>query len=203
VLSREIIIKRLIYTSLIFVGLLVSSHSVSLPSEGTLSHYLTKFLDVFLIILFCFGASLALRLGEGALREHLRLSKPNIDEIFPPILGHVCVWIVVVSLGILCLKNFTKIDIGPVLASLGLGGLAVALAAKDTVSNLFGAITVLFDKPFVIGDVVSVAGFKGTVETIRFRTTVLRTEQGTLVTIPNQKMIDSPIENLSRGKSDD
>ncbi len=84
------------------------------------------------------------------------------------------------------------------LTGLGIGGLAVALAAQQTLSNLFGSITIFADKPFKIGDWVEVDKFMGTIETIGLRSTRLRTFGGSLVTIPNSKMADSYIENVAR-----
>jgi MscS family membrane protein len=193
-------IRRLLYGLSLFIAILLSSHYITFPAGNVLAIYFSKFLDLLLITIFCGCSYLLLRLLEDSLRSHLRETYEDIDLSFPPVMGKISAGILVGVIAILCLKNFTKIDIGPVLASLGLGGLAIALAAKDTVSNLFGAVTVLFDKPFVIGDTISVAGYKGEVEEIRLRTTLIRTDQDTIVTIPNHKMIDSPIENISRNK---
>ncbi len=98
--------------------------------------------------------------------------------------------------GIMALNN-AGVDVGALLAGLGIGGLAFALAAQDTVKNIFGGITVFTDKPFRIGDLVNVAGFTGTIEDIGMRSTRIRTVQGRLVTIPNYKTVDGNIENIT------
>jgi MscS family membrane protein len=77
------------------------------------------------------------------------------------------------------------------------GGIAFALAAQDTIKNLFGGFTIFVDKPFKIGDRIQVAGFDGTVEDIGMRSTRIRTLAGRLVTIPNYKIVDSEIENVT------
>ena len=72
------------------------------------------------------------------------------------------------------------------LAGLGLGGLAFALAAKDTAANLFGSIMLILDRPFKIGDAVKAGNVDGTVEEIGFRSTRIRTFYNSLISVPNQ-----------------
>ncbi|MDP4180478.1 MAG: mechanosensitive ion channel family protein [Bacillota bacterium] len=90
------------------------------------------------------------------------------------------------------------VNIGGLLAGLGLGGLAFALAAKDTVANLFGSITIMFDKTFKIGDWISTSGIEGLVEEIGFRSTRIRTFEQAVVTIPNSVISNQSITNWSR-----
>jgi len=93
------------------------------------------------------------------------------------------------------------INIVSIMAGLGLGGLAFALAAKDTAANLFGSITIIFDKPFVIGDWIVINGMEGVVEEIGLRSTRIRTFYDSLVTIPNMNVVNSNIDNLGARKS--
>jgi len=83
-----------------------------------------------------------------------------------------------------------------VVAGLGIGGVALALAAQKTVENLFGSISILVDQPFRVGDTVKVDGIEGSVETIGLRSTRIRTVERTLVIIPNGKLADMRIESL-------
>src|SRR5690606_32061149 len=94
-------------------------------------------------------------------------------------------------------QNVFGLDITGWLAGLGLAGLAVSLAAQDSVKNLFGWATVVFDRPFTTGDFVNYGGTLGTVEDISFRSTKLRMITGHLYTIPNMKWIDGTVENIS------
>lgn len=89
------------------------------------------------------------------------------------------------------------LNVATIIAGLGIGGIAVALAAQDTLQNLLGSFTIFADKPFVVGDLVRVDKYEGTIEKVGFRSTLLRTLDKTMVIIPNKKMIDSPLENLS------
>ena len=91
------------------------------------------------------------------------------------------------------------INITGVLASLSIGGLALGLAAQDTLANLFGAVAVYVDKPFQIGDTIKLeGGIEGTVETIGLRSTRVRNLDGHLVTIPNKTMGNATITNVAR-----
>lgn len=83
------------------------------------------------------------------------------------------------------------------LAGLGIGGLAVALAAQDTLKNFFGSIMIMLDKPFIVGQVVKVEDYHGTVEKIGFRSTRIRTMEGNLVAIPNEKVAVGNINNIT------
>lgn len=89
-------------------------------------------------------------------------------------------------------------DIGAWLAGFGIAGLAVSLAAQDSLKHLFGSFTILAERSFRIGDRVISGGIDGTIEDIGFRSTRLRTSGGHLVTIPNSNMVNAPIENVSR-----
>jgi MscS family membrane protein len=84
-----------------------------------------------------------------------------------------------------------------VLAGLGVGGLAVALAARDSLANLLGSMLIMIEKPFRFGHVVRVAGSEGTVEDVGFRSTRLRTLDNSLISIPNNSVVNATIENLS------
>lgn len=84
------------------------------------------------------------------------------------------------------------------LASLGLGGLAFALAAKDTAANLFGSLVIFSDKPFDVGDWIHTPAVEGTVESIGIRSTRVRTFAKALVAVPNATLANSPITNWSR-----
>jgi MscS family membrane protein len=89
-------------------------------------------------------------------------------------------------------------SVSSLLAGLGIGGLAVALAMQDTLANFFGSIFIFLDRPFCVGDVVKIDDVEGTVEQVGFRSTRIRTWPATLVCIPNKKVAESVIDNLSK-----
>jgi MscS family membrane protein len=82
-----------------------------------------------------------------------------------------------------------------VLGALGVGGVALAFAAQDTIGNFFGSITVLFDRPFGIGDWIIIGDVEGTVERVGFRSTRVRTFYNSMVTIPNSMMVNTQVDN--------
>jgi len=84
------------------------------------------------------------------------------------------------------------------LAGLGVGGLAIALAAQETLKNLFGSMVILGDRPFDLGDVIRVDNFEGAVEEIGFRSTRIRTPDGFLVTLPNGELANKTIVNIGK-----
>ncbi|MBV8254965.1 MAG: mechanosensitive ion channel [Chitinophaga sp.] len=84
-----------------------------------------------------------------------------------------------------------------IVAGLGIGAAALALAAKESIENLIGSFIIFFDKPFRVGDTVKVDSYQGTVEKIGLRSTRIRTLEKTFVTVPNKKMVDSILDNLS------
>lgn len=84
-----------------------------------------------------------------------------------------------------------------IIAGLGVGGLAVALAAQSTIANLIGSLLIAIEKPFRVGHVVRVGGSEGTVEDVGFRSTRIRTPDNSLVTIPSSTVVNSTVENLS------
>ncbi|HNI88638.1 MAG TPA: mechanosensitive ion channel family protein, partial [Leptospiraceae bacterium] len=104
--------------------------------------------------------------------------------------------ILVVILGSLFAMQNLGVNVMSVLAGLGVGGLALALAAKDTAANLFGSIMIFLDRPFKIGDTIILGGIEGDVEEIGFRCTRIRTFYDSVVSIPNSEVANSKIDNM-------
>lgn len=126
-------------------------------------------------------------------------SETSLDDQLAPFAAK-SLKILVIILGVLIsLQNF-GVNVMSLLAGLGLGGLALALAAQDTVANLFGSITILLDAPFKIGDHVKVTDVEGTVEEVGFRSTRIRTTNNSLVVIPNSIVAKEKVENLAERK---
>lgn len=106
--------------------------------------------------------------------------------------------VIVTILGILLLiKAVFNQEIGTVLTGLSIVGAAMALAAKESLENLIASFIIFFDKPFYTGDTLKVNNVTGTVEHIGLRSTRIRTQEKTLVTVPNKQMVDSVVDNLS------
>ncbi len=106
--------------------------------------------------------------------------------------------ILIGGIGIGAMLKVWGVNVTALVASLGLGGLAFALAAKDTASNLFGSFALLADKSIRIGEWVKIGSVEGVVEDVGMRTTKIRSFQKSLITVPNQVVANTPIENFSR-----
>lgn len=117
------------------------------------------------------------------------------DQLFPIINKSLKLFVVIVAA--LVTSQNMGLNITGLLASLSIGGLALGLAAQDTVANLFGAVAVFVDKPFKIGDFVKVDGVEGVVESIGLRSTRLRNHDGHLITVPNKTMGNTTITNVT------
>jgi len=117
------------------------------------------------------------------------------EQIFPIIRKTFKAFVVVVAT-LVTLSNI-GVNITAAIASLSIGGLAVGLAAQDTLANLFGAVAILLDKPFRIGDQITLDNVTGAVETIGLRSTKIRNLDGHLVTIPNKTMGNATLTNIT------
>ncbi|MVB10513.1 Mechanosensitive ion channel [Caprobacter fermentans] len=121
----------------------------------------------------------------------------NTDGVLFPFLSKILRFIIL-CLAFLIIAQEWNYSISGLLAGLGLGGLAFALAAQDMLSNLFGGLVIFLDRPFTIGDWIQADDTEGTVEDINFRSVKVRTFSQAVVTIPNSKLVDRPVTNYSR-----
>jgi MscS family membrane protein len=131
------------------------------------------------------------------LKYRSSLADTKDDQLVPFIKEAIKVLIIILSMFTI-LGSVFRINVASLIAGLGIGGLAVALAAKESIENLLGSFTIFLDKPFMVGDYVKISSFEGTVESIGFRSTRIRTVEKTLVTVPNKKMVDAELDNISR-----
>lgn len=123
------------------------------------------------------------------------LTTPSSRALLP--LGSRVAKAVLVAIGVVAVLSMLGFPVASLLAGLGIGGLALALAAQKTVENLFGAFSIGVDQPFREGDFVKVEDFTGTVEKVGLRSTRFRTLDRTLITIPNAKVADSRLESFA------
>lgn len=123
-------------------------------------------------------------------------TESRLDDQLVPLARKTLKVIVVVTFSIMVIQNLGY-SVTSLLASLGVGGLALALAAQDTVANVFGSVVVFTDRPFQMGDWIEVGGVEGTVEEVGFRTTRVRRFDKSVVTLPNQTFSSSAITNYS------
>lgn len=189
------LIEEPISLTFILVGIWYSIDTLTL-SEGQVD-FMGK---VFYAAIVFNIAWLCVRVTDAFIREYLtplaEKSENDLDDVLIPLVrkgARLVIWATAIIVGL----NNAGYNVGALLAGLGVGGLAFALAAKDTVANLFGGLTILLDKPFKIGDRISVKGFDGNVQEIGIRSTRIRTLDGRVVTIPNADFASDPIQNIT------
>jgi len=119
------------------------------------------------------------------------------DMLVPAVRKALRITIAIVAV-LLISENILGANVKSLLLSAGVGGIAIALAAKDTIANFFGSITIFTDRPFQMGELVKIGEHQGPVEEVGFRSTRVRTLQGHLVTIPNSVIANSTVENLGK-----
>ncbi len=118
------------------------------------------------------------------------------DALVPMVTKTMKVFVTV--MGAVFIADNLDIDVTSLLAGLGLGGLAFALAAKDVAGNLFGSVTVLLDQTFHVGDWVIIGDVEGSVEHIGFRSTRIRTFYNSQVSVPNSNLITANVDNMGK-----
>ena len=132
--------------------------------------------------------------AEVIARSWTAATESKLDDQLIPLLRQAA-QLGLIVIGGLYLVDELGFDVWKLAAGVGIGGLAFALAAQDTVANVFGSLNIFVDKPFQIGDAVSVGGVDGVVEEVGFRSTRVRTYYNSLVTIPNSKITNANVDN--------
>jgi MscS family membrane protein len=130
-------------------------------------------------------------------KEQLFVGDQKLAGMMLPIISRTLKVFVIIT-GALSAAQYLGIPVTSVIAGLGVGGIAVALAAQNTLANIFGSVTILIDRPFRVGDFVKITGFEGNVEEIGLRSTRIRTPEGHWVTLPNKVVVDAGITNITR-----
>ncbi|MGD8452122.1 MAG: mechanosensitive ion channel family protein [Phycisphaerae bacterium] len=121
----------------------------------------------------------------------------RLDDVLAPLLQKTLKVLVIAVGGILFVKML-GFQVTPLLAGLGVGGLAFGLAAQDTLKNFFGSVNVVLDRPFQVGDWIKIGDVEGTVESVGLRSSRIRTFYNSQVTVPNSDIMTSQIDNLGR-----
>lgn len=116
---------------------------------------------------------------------------------FIPFLNDLAMVFIIAGSTFVLLGRVFQVDVMALITGLGLGGLALALAARETLENLFASFTIFLDLPFVVGDSIQVGSISGDVEKIGFRSTKLRAVDGNLIMIPNRLLTSQSLENMS------
>lgn len=134
--------------------------------------------------------------GEILKKRAATTESKQDDQLIPFVIEVAKIILIVISV-ILVVGTIFELNVGSLVAGLGIGGLAIALAAKESLENLFSSFTIFLDKPFVVGDLVKIGEIEGVIERVGFRSTRIRTLEKSFLTIPNKKMVDAELDNLS------
>tara|TARA_B100001113_G_scaffold117439_1_gene95885 strand:+ start:7164 stop:8246 length:1083 start_codon:yes stop_codon:yes gene_type:complete len=130
------------------------------------------------------------------LKQRAALTENKMDDQLIPFATEIGRILVVIFALFFVLGNVFGINITALATGLGIGGIAIAMASKESLENLLGSFTIFFDRPFTVGDVVKAGNVTGMVEKVGFRSTRIKTFDKSVVTVPNKKMIDAELDNL-------
>ncbi len=170
---------------------------VKVNQAFTIGEFVDK-IFLFLIILSIFW--IVLRIIDfiaHVLLVRAAKTKNKADDQLVPFIKELLKFIVA-FIGFFVLLGYVfEVNAVSLITGLGIGGIAIAMAAKESLENLLGSFLIFMDKPFTVGDVVRVDGIEGTIERVGFRSTVLRSTDKTTYVIPNRSMIDGVLENLT------
>jgi len=194
----DILIKKLkepVLFAIIIVGIWYAIKYLSFTPEfdariGQAYYLLVSFNVAWVIV----------RLLDAIVEEYFRpmveKSENDLDDRLLPIISKgikISVWMMAIIIGL----DNAGYDVTTMIAGLGLGGLAFAMAAKDTIANLFGGFTIITDKPFTISDRIQVKGYDGNVKEIGIRSTRIKTFDGRIVVVPNATIANDVLVNVS------
>jgi len=133
--------------------------------------------------------------AERVVKKHAGGDDGGISLLLIPLVTKA-VKLFILALGLVFIAESLNLPITSLLAGIGIGGIAIAVAAKGTLENIFGTVSVVMDRPFRVGDFIVVNGIEGTVEEFSFRSTRIRTRRDSLVTMPNSQLVTAAVDNL-------
>jgi MscS family membrane protein len=180
------------------IGLFIAVEVLQLPVEPfDLDRLVTALLKALVILDVAWFFFNLVDLIDHYLSRWAARTESTLDDQLAPLLRKSMRIFIVIMAALMAIQTFGY-PITGVLASLGIGGLAFALAAKDTVSNIFGSLMIIFDRPFHVGDWIKAGDMEGTVEEVGFRSTKIRTFAKTLISVPNNVIANMALDNFSR-----
>jgi small-conductance mechanosensitive channel len=184
-------VKKPVRLGVILIGLFFA-----LPMMPALAPYAAELAMLFTVIFPLYGAYFASRLASATV-EIAEKTETKADEQFLPIIKKV-IYAIIFGLAGLVILGALGIEITTLIAAMGIGGLAIALALQPTLANFFSGMQMVLDRPIKIGDYVELeGGDKGTVVDIGWRSTRVQTYANNIVAIPNSKMAESKIINYN------
>ncbi len=175
----------------------LAAATLILPQEPIdIRHFVFQGLEVALAIAFLWVVFRFVDVVAFIFQRAAGRTETKLDDQAVPLIRKTLKVFLAVTVGVMVIQNLGY-SVTSILASLGIGGLAMALAAKDTVANFFGSVVIFTDAPFQVGDWVQFQDVEGTVEEVGFRTTRIRRFDKAVITVPNQTFTSNPIVNYS------
>ena len=197
-------LKKPLNSLILFGALFLASQQLQFPTSwglATADEIGTRYLlhKGFTLVYAYFIFLLLLRIvdfiGEIMKRRAAKTSNKMDDQIVP--FAIEIAKVLVIILGTLTvMSSIFNVNVAALATGLGIGGIAIAMASKESLENLLGSFTIFLDKPFTYGDIVTVNGYTGTVEKVGFRSTRIRTFDKSIVTVPNKNMVNAELDNL-------
>ncbi|WP_020404054.1 mechanosensitive ion channel family protein [Gracilimonas tropica] len=171
----------------------------NLQFSVTISHFLSVSLEIALSVTFVWLFYNLADVFSKYLGVLTSKTETALDDQLIPLIRKTLRFFVIV-MGVIAILQNNGYNVASLIAGLGIGGLAVALAARETLSNFFGSLTIFLDRPFKIGDWIKTGNVEGTVEEVGFRSTRIRTFYNSLVSVPNSNLANTDIDNLGLRK---
>ncbi len=179
----------------IFLMVFYMASYTNLQLTATLNYYLSTILEIATSVGFIWLFYNLSDVFTKYLAVLTAKTDTKLDDQLVPLIRKTLRFFVI-FMGIIIILQNNGYNVASLIAGLGIGGLAVALAARDTLANFFGSVTIFVDKPFRIGDWIKVGDVEGTVEEVGFRSTRVRTFYNSLVSVPNSNVANTDIDNL-------
>lgn len=176
----------------------IGAYTIDIPS-GVIN-VLLPILTIVTIVAVVLALFRVLDLIAGYMTRRAERRNRKFDHLIVPLITSTAKIGVVLASVIAAVAVFSEKLPSTLIGGLGIGGIAIALASQETLSNFFGSLTLLFDRPFEVGDWINIEGVEGEVERLGFRSTRIRTGLNSQVTVPNSKLASANVDNLGRRK---
>ena len=198
------LLKKPLQYFLTLLVLYFSVQFISLPDflnsteEGALNlaKYFDKGFNFFLLVTIFWTINRSIDFLGYKLKNKALETESKVDDQLIPFAIDIAKVLTIVLGVVMILGNVFDVNVTALVTGLGIGGVAFALASKESLENLLGSFTIFFDKPFTVGDTVTLGGVTGTVEKVGFRSTRIRTFDKSVVTVPNKNIISTELDNL-------
>ncbi|MEX0968477.1 MAG: mechanosensitive ion channel family protein [Bacteroidia bacterium] len=193
-------LEMLILILMVYIALQTLSLPVELTEEGYWSKS-ARFTDVlfqiFMLVLFVWLIFRVIDVVATILFKKAELSESRLDDQLVPFFKEMSKIVAAILAFIFMLGAVFHLNVSSLIAGIGIGGLAIALAAQETLANLFASFAIFLDKPFQVGDLIQVDDIIGEVTHVGFRSSRIRTLDKSYLTLPNKMLVDRKVDNLS------